>query len=81
METVYRIDGSHIRNLSPGSLANLPSLKYLHLAGSKLTKLDSGVLEGLNGLVLANFTGNDISWVHPRAFRHMENLQEVSYYL
>jgi len=66
-----------VRALSPGSLSNLPSLKYLHLAGSKLTKLDSGVLEGLSNLVLANFTENDISWVHPRAFRYMEKLQEV----
>ena len=35
----------------------------------QLSRLDIGVLEDLHYLVLANFTGNAINWVHPRAFR------------
>ena len=51
------------------SLKDLPALRYFHLAQSKLARIDIGVLEDLHYLVLANFTGNAINWVHPRAFR------------
>ncbi len=72
---LLKIDGSDIRVLSPNSLKNLPSLKYFHVAQSKLGRLDIGVLEDLHHLVLANFTGNDIAWIHPRAFRCLKLFQ------
>ena len=66
---LFKIDGSKIRDIPTRSLSDLPSLTYLHICRSDLTKLDVGVLENLRYLVLANFTENQISWVHPRAFR------------
>ncbi len=73
---LLRVDGSEVRALP--AFKDLPSLRYLHVSNSKLARLDTGVLENLDQLVLANFTANEISWIHPRAFRYMERMQEVS---
>ena len=67
---LLKVDGSNIREMKAESLKELPALRYFHLAQSKLARLDIGVLEDLHYLVLANFTGNAINWVHPRAFRY-----------
>ncbi len=72
---LLRVDGSSVRKLPV--LKDLPALRYLHVSNSRLARLDVGVLENLHHLVLANFTGNEISWIHPRAFRYMERMQEV----
>ena len=72
---LLRVDGSEVRALPP--FRDLPSLRYLHVSNSRLARLDTGVLENLDQLVLANFTANEISWIHPRAFRYMERMQEV----
>ena len=74
---LFKIDGSKIRGIPAESFKNLPALKYLHVTDSKLVRLDIGVLENLHYLVLANFTNNEISWIHPRAFRYMEQMNEV----
>ena len=68
---LLKVDGSNIREMRAESLKDLPALRYFHLAQSKLARLDIGVLEDLHYLVLANFTGNAINWVHPRAFRYI----------
>ena len=73
---LFKIDGSNVRELP--AMRNLPNLKYLHVVGSDLGRIDVGVLEHLNHLVLANFTGNRINWVHPRSFLYMERLAEVN---
>ena len=74
---LLKIDKSRITSIPPNSLKNLPGLRYLHVTNSKLQRLEVGVLENLPYLVLANFTGNQISWIHPRAFRYMEQMQEL----
>ena len=66
---LFKIDGSKIREIPARALSDLPSLTYLHICRSDLTRLDVGILENLRYLVLANFTDNQIAWVHPRAFR------------
>ena len=75
---LFKIDGSQIREIPSQSLRNLPALRYLHISNSAITKLDIGVLENLRDLVVANFTQNRLTWLHPRAFRYMEQLKEVS---
>ena len=74
---LLKIDKSNITSIPPNSLKNLPGLRYLHVTNSRLQRLEVGVLENLPYLVLANFTGNQISWLHPRAFRYMEQMQEL----
>lgn len=74
---LFKIAGSRIRTVPSESLNELPSLRYLHITDSKMVRLDIGVLESLHYLVLANFTNNEISWIHPRAFRYMEQMNEV----
>ncbi len=66
---LMKIDGSNIREVNARSFENLPALRYLHVCRSSLTRLDIGVLEDLRHLILANFTANEINWIHPRAFR------------
>ena len=68
---LFKIDGSKIREIPSRPLSDLPSLTYLHICRSGLSRLDVGVLENLRYLVLANFTDNQISWIHPRAFRYV----------
>ena len=75
---LFKIDGSQIREIPSQSLRNLPALRYLHISNSAITKLDIGVLENLRDLVVANFTQNRLTWLHPRAFRYMEHLKEIS---
>jgi len=74
---LLKIDRSNITGIPPNTLKNLPGLRYLHVTNSRLQRLEVGVLENLPYLVLANFTGNQISWLHPRAFRYMEQMQEL----
>ena len=74
---LFKIDGSNITDIPAHSLKSLPGLRYLHVANGHLRRLDVGVLENLPYLVLANFTGNEISWIHPRAFRYMEQMEEL----
>ena len=74
---LFKIDGSNITDIPAQSLKRLPGLRYLHVANGHLRRLDVGVLENLPYLVLANFTGNEISWIHPRAFRYMEQMEEL----
>ena len=69
---LFKIDGSNIKDIPQRTLRDLPSLRYLHVSRSPITRLDIGVLENLKYLVLANFTDNQLNWVHPRAFRYME---------
>lgn len=66
---LFKIDGSQIRDIAARTLSDLPALRYLHVCRSALTRLDIGVLEDLRYLILANFTNNQINWIHPRAFR------------
>ena len=66
---LFKMDGSNIREITGSTFNNLPSLRYLHISRSGLTRLDIGILENLRHLILANFTGNQINWIHPRAFR------------
>ena len=66
---LFKMDGSNIREITANTFDDLPSLRYLHISRSSLTRLDTGILENLRHLVLANFTGNQINWIHPRAFR------------
>ena len=74
---LFKIDGSNITDIPARSLQNLPGLRYLHVANAKLRRLNVGLLENLPYLVLANFTGNEISWIHPRAFRYLEQMEEL----
>ena len=74
---LFKIDGSNITDIPAHSLQRLPGLRYLHVANGHLRRLDVGVLENLPYLVLANFTGNEISWIHPRAFRYMTQMEEL----
>jgi Leucine-rich repeat (LRR) protein len=74
---LLKIDRSNITSIPPNTLKDLPGMRYLHVTNSKLQRLEVGVLEHLPFLVLANFTGNKISWIHPRAFRYMEQMQEL----
>ncbi|XP_023327313.1 protein artichoke [Eurytemora carolleeae] len=74
---LFKIDGSNITDIQDFTLKNLPGLRYLHVTNSKLKRLETGILENLPFLLLANFTGNDISWIHPRSFRYMEQLEQV----
>ena len=74
---LFKIDGSKIREIPSRSLSDLPSLTYLHICRSGLSRLDVGVLENLRYLVLANFTDNQISWIHPRAFRYVNNFLRI----
>ena len=74
---LFKIDGSNITDIPAKSLKNLPGLRYLHVANAKLRRLNVGLLQNLPFLVLANFTGNEISWIHPRAFRYMEQMEEL----
>jgi Leucine-rich repeat (LRR) protein len=69
---LFKIDGSNIKDIPQRTLRDLPSLRYLHVSRSPITRLDIGVLENLKFLVLANFSDNQLNWVHPRAFRYME---------
>ena len=69
---LFKIDGSNVKDIPQRSLRDLPSLRYLHVSRSPITRLDIGVLENLKFLVLANFSDNQLNWVHPRAFRYME---------
>ena len=64
---LFKIDGSNIREIN--TLNDLPSLRYLHITRSNLVRLDISILEDLRHLILANFTDNQINWIHPRAFR------------
>lgn len=66
---LIKIDGSNIRDIPARTLSDLPALKYLHISRSAITRLDTGIMESLRYLVLANFTDNKISWIHPRSFR------------
>ena len=66
---LFKIDGSNIRDVPARTLSDLPAVRYLHLCRSSLTRMDIGVLEDLRHLILANFTDNQMSWIHPRAFR------------
>ena len=66
---LFKVDGSRVRDLPTDALRGLPELRYLHVTNSHLKKVDSGILESLNNLQMANFTNNRISWVHSRAFR------------
>ena len=74
---LFKIDGSNITDIPARALQNLPGLRYLHVTNGRLRRLDVGILEHLPYLVLANFTGNQISWLHPRAFRYMEQMEEL----
>ena len=49
---LLKVDGSNIREMKAESLKELPALRYFHLAQSKLTRLDIGVLEDLDYVVL-----------------------------
>jgi len=69
---LFKIDGSNIKDIPQRSLRDLPALRYLHISRSPISRLDIGVLENLKFLVLANFSDNQLNWVHPRAFRYME---------
>lgn len=76
---LLKVDGSQVREVAPQSLRDMPSLKYLHLTNSDLSRLDTGVLSPLHSsLTLVNLTNNKISWIHPRAFRQLDQLSEVS---
>ena len=75
---LFKIDGSQIREIPSQSLRNLPALRYLHISNSAIARLDIGVLENVRQLVVANFTQNRLTWIHPRAFRYMEQLKEIS---
>ena len=66
---LFKIDGSNVREISSRTFSDLPSLRYLHISRSSLSRLDIGILENMRQLILTNFTGNQISWIHPRAFR------------
>ena len=71
----WRKTDSNLKKKRVLILLNL--FRYLHVSRSPITRLDIGVLESLKFLVLANFSDNQLNWVHPRAFRYME----VSYFL
>ena len=71
---LFKIDGSNIREIPARTLSDLPALRYLHICRSSVSRMDIGVLEDLRHLVLANFTNNQISWIHPRAFRSVTTL-------
>ena len=68
---LFKLDGSNIREITANTFNDLPSLRYLHISRSALTRLDIGILEDLRHLILANFTENQINWIHPRAFRYV----------
>ena len=69
---LFKLDGSNIREITANTFNDLPSLRYLHISRSALTRLDIGILENLRHLILANFTQNQINWIHPRAFRYVK---------
>ncbi|KAK9510465.1 hypothetical protein O3M35_005248 [Rhynocoris fuscipes] len=69
-----------LTELTPGRINNLESLETLQIIGSPgLKTLEASVLQDLPRLVIANFTGCGINWIHPRAMTRLPSLKELSF--
>ncbi|XP_073995253.1 artichoke isoform X2 [Rhodnius prolixus] len=69
-----------LTELTPGRVNNLDSLETLQIIGSPgLKTLEASVLQDLPRLVIANFTGCGISWIHPRAMSRLPSLKELAF--
>lgn len=74
-----QINSLSLAELTPRNFRNLPGLEQLHIFGSeKLTRLESGLLQDLQSLVLVNISDCGINWIHPRAIMGLAELKEIS---
>jgi len=73
-----RIDGGHITGFPVGAFAQMASIKQIHVVNSKVVSLAEGIFGPLDTLLLANFSGNHISYVQRTSFALLPRL-EVSH--
>ncbi|KAK3880250.1 hypothetical protein Pcinc_015245 [Petrolisthes cinctipes] len=72
-----KVDGSRVNSIPSAAFRFMPNMKKVHVANSKLQEVAANALEGLVYLREVNFSNNAIHWIHPRAFRTLNTVEEL----
>ncbi|CAG9853693.1 unnamed protein product [Phyllotreta striolata] len=74
-----QIESSSLVELAPSNFKDNPSLEKLHIqSGARLSRLQANLFDNLPKLELINITRCGINWIHPRTFRRLPHLKELS---